>query len=134
MLKGLINKVVAGAVAAAAGLVAVIFLGITVYHLLFLVLPPAGASALTFALFAAMAAIVAVVFLKKDAGDHHDEDEEPEGLAAKALHLIKDRPMIGAVGGLGALFLLLRNPALAAIVASFVTERKMERRGYRRRR
>ena len=42
--------------------------------------------------------------------------------------------MIGAVGGLGALFLLLRNPALAAIVASFVTERKMERRGYRRRR
>ena len=40
---------------------------------------------------------------------------------------------MGAVGALGALFLLLRNPAMAAIVASLITERRMERKSHRRR-
>ena len=54
--------------------------------------------------------------------------------AFHASHFSRDRLIVGVAGGLGALFLLLRNPALAAIVASLVTERKMEQRGYRRRR
>ena len=134
MFKRVIRKLVAGAVAAAAAFVAVVFLGLTIFYALSLVMTPLGAAAVTCGLFAAGALIVATAFLRKDADDHEDEDEEPEGLVARVVHLVRERPVIGAVGGLGALFLLLRNPALAAIVASMVTERKMERRGYRRRR
>lgn len=134
--KSLIKKLVAGFAAAGAAFVAVVALGAAVFYALLLVLPPLGAAALTFALFAAVAAIVALVFLK-DGGMMHDDDEdddEPEGLAARAVHLLRDRPIIGAGVGLGALFFLIRNPALAAIVASMVTEKRMESRGYGKRR
>lgn len=134
--KSLIKKLVAGFAAAGAAFVAVVALGAAVFYALLMVLPPLGAAALTFALFAAVAAIVALVFLK-DGGMMHDDDEdddEPEGLAARAVHLLRDRPIIGAGVGLGALFFLIRNPALAAIVASMVTEKRMESRGYGKRR
>lgn len=134
--KSLIKKLVAGFAAAGAAFVAVVALGAAVFYALLLVLPPLGAAVLTFALFAAVAAIVALVFLK-DGGMMHDDDaddDEPEGLAARAVHLLRDRPIIGAGVGLGALFFLIRNPALAAIVASMVTEKRMESRGYGKRR
>lgn len=134
--KSLIKKLVAGFAAAGAAFVAVVALGAAVFYALLLTLPPLGAAALTFALFAAVAAIVTLVFLK-DGGMMHDDDEdddEPEGLAARAVHLLRERPIIGAGVGLGALFFLIRNPALAAIVASMVTEKRMESRGYGRRR
>lgn len=135
--KSLIKKLVAGFAAAGAAFVAVVALGAAVFYALLLVLPALGAAALTFALFAAVAALIALVFLK-DGGMMHDDDDdddgEPEGLAARAVHLLRDRPIIGAGVGLGALFFLIRNPALAAIVASMVTEKRMESKGYGRRR
>ena len=84
--------------------------------------------------FALIALIVALVFLKGDSQDEDDEEDAPDGLVGKLLHLVRERPIIGAVGGLGAAFLLLRNPALAAIVASMVADRKMDQGGYGRRR
>lgn len=132
--KGLIKKVVAGFAAAASVFVALVALGATLFFALDLVLPALGAAAITFAVFAAAAALIAVIFLK---GEHHDEDEEdeePETLLHRAVHLVRERPVLGAAGGLGILFLLLRNPALAAIAASMITEKRMESRGYSRRR
>ncbi|WP_288758658.1 hypothetical protein [uncultured Brevundimonas sp.] len=134
MFRGLIKRVVATAVVAASAFLAVVFLGLAIFYALSLAMTPLGAAAATFGLFALVALVTALVFLRGDSRDDEDEDEEPEGLLGKVIHIVRDRPVIGAVGGLGALFLLLRNPALAAIVASMVTERKLDERGYRRRR
>jgi len=131
--KGLIKKLVAGVVAAASAGVAVVALGAALFFALDLVLPALGAAAITFAVFAATAAIVAAVFLKSPA-DHDDMDEEPETLVERAVHLVRERPILGAAGGLGILFFLLRNPAMAAIAASMITEKRMESRGYGKRR
>ena len=133
--KGLIKKLVAGLAAAASAFVAVIALGATLFYALCLVLPALGAAAITFGVFALLTMIIAMVFLNAGGGRHHDdEDEEPESFAQKAVHLIRERPIMGAAGGLGILFFLLRNPALAAIAASMITEKRMESRGYGRRR
>ncbi|TFW14552.1 hypothetical protein EGY25_05005 [Brevundimonas intermedia] len=134
MFKGIVKKLVATAVVAASVFLAVVFLGVSIFYALSLTLTPLGAAAVTFGLFALVALIVAVVFLKGDKHDESDEEDEPEGLLAKVIHIVRERPIVGAVGGLGAAFLLLRNPALAAIVASMVAERKMDQGGYSRRR
>ncbi len=134
--KGLVKKLVAGFAAAASAFVAVIALGATLFYALCLVLPALGAAAITFAVFGAITALIAVVFLNAGGG-HHDDDEdddEPESFAQKAVHLLRERPILGAAGGLGILFFLLRNPALAAMAASMITEKRMESRGYGRRR
>lgn len=134
MFRGLIKRVVATAVVAASAFLAVVFMGLAIFYALSLAMTPLGAAAATFGLFALVALVTALVFLRGENRDEEDEDDEPEGLLGKVMHIVRDRPVIGAVGGLGALFLLLRNPALAAIVASMVTERKLDERGYRRRR
>ena len=133
--KGLVKKLVAAFVAAASASVAIVALGATLFFALDLVMPALGAAAITFAVFAAVAAVVASVFLGAG-GDHddEDEDEEPETLVERAVHMVRERPILGAAGGLGILFFLLRNPALAAIAASMITEKRMESRGYGKRR
>ena len=133
--KGLIKKLVAGLAAAASAFVAVVALGATLFYALCLVLPALGAAAITFGVFGVVTALIAVVFLNAGGGHHDDdEDDEPGSFAQKAVHLIRERPILGAAGGLGVLFFLLRNPALAAIAASMITEKRMESRGYGRRR
>ncbi|WP_295197404.1 hypothetical protein [uncultured Brevundimonas sp.] len=134
MFKGIVKKLVATAVVAASAFLAVVFLGVAIFYALSLTLTPLGAAAVTFGLFALVALIVALVFLKGGKHDEADEEDEPEGLMGKIIHIVRERPVVGAVGGLGAAFLLLRNPALAAIVASMVADRKMDQGGYSRRR
>lgn len=134
MFKGIVKKLVATAVVAASVFLAVVFLGLTLFYALSLKLTSLGAAAVTFGLFALVAMIVAFVFLKGDKHDEDDEEDEPEGLLGKVIHIVRERPIVGAVGGLGAAFLLLRNPALAAIIASMVADRKMDQGGYAKRR
>lgn len=134
MFKSIVKKLVATAVVAASVFLAVVFLGVAIFYALSLALTPLGAAAVTFGLFALVALVVALVFLKGDKHDEADEEDEPEGLLGKIIHIVRERPVVGAVGGLGAAFLLLRNPALAAIVASMVADRKMDQGGYSRRR
>lgn len=134
MFKGIVKRVVATAVVAASVFLAVVFLGLSAFYGLSLVMTPLGAAAITFGVFALIALIVALVFLKGERQAEDDEEDAPDGLVGKLLHLVRERPIIGAVGGLGAAFLLLRNPALAAIVASMVADRKMDQGGYGRRR
>ncbi|QBX36645.1 hypothetical protein E4M02_05715 [Brevundimonas sp. S30B] len=131
MLDGLFKKLTAIAVVAASALVATVALGFTVFYALSLVMTPLGAAAVTTGVFALICIVTALVFLGKGKDDHED-DEEPEGLAGKIIHIVRHRPVLGAAGGLGILFLLLRNPALAAIAASMITEKRAEKR-YRRR-
>lgn len=133
--KGLVKKLVAGFAAAASTFVAVIALGATLFYALLLVLPGLAAAAITFGVFALITGLIAVIFLGGGEALRRDEEEdEPESFAQKAVHLLRERPILGAAGGLGILFFLLRNPALAAIAASMITEKRMESRGYGRRR
>ena len=132
--KSIVKKLVAACVAAASASVAMVSLGAALFFALDLVLPALGAAAVTFAVFAGVTALVAVVFLGAGPDSDDEEDDEPETLVERAVHLIKERPILGAAGGLGVLFFLLRNPALAAIAASMITEKRMEKRGYGKRR
>jgi len=132
--KSIVKKLVAACVAAASASVAMVSLGAALFFALDLVLPALGAAAITFAVFAGVTALVAVVFLGAGPDSDDEEDDEPETLVERAVHLIKERPILGAAGGLGVLFFLLRNPALAAIAASMITEKRMEKRGYGKRR
>ncbi|MDZ4365020.1 hypothetical protein [Brevundimonas sp.] len=126
--KTLIRRAVATAVAAGAGFVAIVALGATLFYALALVVPPLAAAAITALLFAVVALVVAVVFLRAAEGDDADEDEEPEGLAARAYHLFRQRPILGTVAGLAGGWIFLRNPALATMVAAAFTEKSHIRR------
>ena len=134
MFKGIVKRLVATSVVAASVFLAVVFLGLALFYALSLAMTPLGAAAITFGLFSVVALVTALLFLKSSDHDDEDDEDEHDGLIGKVFHIVRERPIIGAVGGLGALFLLLRNPALAAVVASMVTERKLDQRGYRRRR
>ena len=126
--KGLVRRAVAVAVAAGAGFVAIVALGATIYNALALVTPPLAAAAITALLFAVVALVVAVVFLRQAEGDADEEDEEPEGLGMRAVHLFKQRPILGAVAALAGGWIFLRNPALATMVAAAFTEKSHVRR------
>jgi len=123
--RSLVRKAVATAVAAGAAFVAVIALGATLYHALALVVLPVAAAAITALLFALVAIVVAVVFLARA---EFEEEEEPEGLAARAFALFRDRPLMGAAAALAGGFIFLRNPALATMVAAAFTEKGAGRR------
>jgi membrane protein implicated in regulation of membrane protease activity len=126
--KTLIRRAVATAVAAGSGFVAIVALGATIFYALALVVPPLAAAAITALLFAVVALVVAMVFLRAAEGDDADEDEEPEGLAARAYHLFRQRPILGTVAGLAGGWIFLRNPALATMVAAAFTEKSHIRR------
>lgn len=124
--KGLVKKVGAMAVMAAAAFVVVVALGATVYYALSLIAPPLAAAAITAALFALMALVVGMVFFKKAVGDDAEdaEDDEPMGLGARAYTLFTQRPILGTVAALAGGWIFLRNPALATMVAAAFTESK----------
>jgi hypothetical protein len=126
--RGLVKKVAATAVVAASAFVVVVALGATLYYALALIMPELGAAALTAGAFALLALVVAMTFLKKASDDEAEEDEEPEGLGARAYHLFRQRPMLGTVAALAGGWIFLRNPALATMVAAAFTEKSRTRR------
>jgi uncharacterized membrane protein YccC len=126
--RGLVNRAVATFVAAGAGFVAMVALGATVYYLLALVVVPLAAAAITSALFAVIALIIALVFVRRAQGEEDEEDHEPEGLGMRALHLFQQRPVLGTVAALAGGWIFLRNPALATMVAAAFTEKSRPRR------
>lgn len=128
LARGLVKKAVAAAVAAGAGFVAIVALGATIFYALCLVIIPLGAAAITFGLFALMALIVTLVYLKGDSDD--EEDDEPVGMGQRAFSLFRERPILGAVAALAGGWIFLRNPALATMVAAAFTEKSHGRRRY----
>ena len=123
--RGLINRLVGVAIIAACVFVGVIALGATLYFALSLVLAPLGAAAVTF-LIAALVALVTAWLISRE--QEPDEDEEPEGLGARAYQLFKTRPILGTVAALAGGWIFIRNPALASLVAAAFTERSHRRR------
>lgn len=125
--RGLINRAVATFVAAGAAFVAMVALGATAYYLLALVVVPLAAAAITSAVFAVIALIVALIFVRRAHGEE-EEDYEPEGLGMRAFHLFQQRPILGAAAALAGGWIFLRNPALATMVAAAFTEKSRTRR------
>lgn len=128
LARGLVKKAVAVAIAAGAGFVAIVALGATIFYALCLVVIPIGAAAITFGLFALVALIVTLVYLRGDSDE--DEDDEPVGLGQRAFSLFRERPILGAVAALAGGWIFLRNPALATMVAAAFTEKSHGRRRY----
>jgi hypothetical protein len=126
--KSVVRKLSAALVVAGCAFVAVVALGATVYYALALVLPPLGAAAITAGLFALIAIVVAASFLGKAGGLAEEEEEEPEGLGARAYTLFRQRPILGTVAALAGGYIFLRNPALATMVAAAFTEKSHGRR------
>lgn len=126
--KGLIDKLVAAAVAAACAFVAIVALGATLFYVLLLVLPAAGAAAATAGIAAAAAGIVAAVFLGRARGEPDEVDDEPMGLGERAYVLFRNRPVLATVAALAGGWIFLRNPALATMVAAAFTEKTHGRR------
>ncbi|WP_313101560.1 hypothetical protein [Brevundimonas sp.] len=126
--RGLINRAVATFVAAGAGFVAMVALGATVYYLLALVVVPLAAAAIPSALFAVIALIIALVFVRRAQGEDDEEEQEPESLGVRAFHLFQERPILGVAAALAGGFIFLRNPALATMVAAAFTEKSRPRR------
>lgn len=128
LARGLVKKAVAAAIAAGAGFIATAALGATIFYALCLVVVPLGAAAITFGLFALVALIVVLVYLKGE-GDHEEEDE-PVGMGQRAFALFRERPILGAVAALAGGWIFLRNPALATMVAAAFAEKAHGRRRY----
>ena len=128
LARGLVKKAVAVAIAAGAGFVAIVALGATIFYALCLVVIPIGAAAITFGLFALVALIVTLGYLRGDSDE--DEDDEPVGLGQRAFSLFRERPILGAVAALARGWIFLRNPALATMVAAAFTEKSHGRRRY----
>lgn len=127
--KRLIRRTVAMGIAAGAGFVSAISLGTAIYYALLLVTPPLAAAALTALLFAVIALVILVVFLRKaDGEDEEEEEDEPDSLALKAVQLFRQRPILGAAAALAGGLIVLRNPALAAMLAAAVTDKGVSRR------
>ncbi|GAD58367.1 hypothetical protein IWC96_14095 [Brevundimonas sp. BAL450] len=125
--KGLVDKVVAAAIAVACVFVAIVALGATLFYLLLMVVPAAAAAAITAAVAAVGALIIAVTFLNKAKGDD-EEEEEPAGLGQRAFVLFRNRPVLATVAALAGGWIFLRNPALASMVAAVFTESSRGRR------
>ena len=126
--KGLIHKAVATAVAAGAGLVSIVAMGAAVFYALSLVTPPLAAAAITALLFAVVALTIALIFLRSAEGDEDEDDHAPEGLGMRAVHLFRQRPILGTVAALAGGWIFLRNPALATMVAAAFAEKPHRRR------
>jgi hypothetical protein len=124
--KGLLEKVVATAIAAACVFVAVVALGATLFYLLLMVVPAAAAAAITAAVAAVGALIIAMMFLNRAKGD--EDEEEPAGLGERAFVLFRNRPVLATVAALAGGWIFLRNPALASMVAAAFTESSRGRR------
>ena len=121
--KGLVDKLVAAAVAAACAFVAIVALGATLFYVLLMAVPPAAAAAITAAVAALGALIVAAVFLKRSRGEDEGQDDEPMGLGERAFVLFRNRPVLATVAALAGGWIFLRNPALATMVAAAFTEK-----------
>lgn len=131
LARGLVKKAVAASIAAGAGLVAVIAFGATIFYALDSFLISVAAAAITCLLFAVVAGVVAMTFVRKGEELDEEDEEEPVGLGQRAYVLFRQRPILGTVAALAGGWIFLRNPALATMVAAAFTERS---HGVRRRR
>lgn len=135
MIRKLVNRMVAGAVAASAAFVAIFALGATLFYALSMVLLPLGAAAITAGVFALIAIAAYLVFANKanPDDDADDEDDEPETLPGRILHMVQQRPVVGVVAALAAGAVLLKKPGLAAMALAAFNDQGRDKRDSRSR-
>ncbi len=103
----------------AAAACAVVALCFTVYTLLLMIVPPAGAGAIVFglaAVIAAIAALIALNSLKLPKSRPLPKNVPPPTLADQALGLIRGHPMVTTGVALAAGVAAFANPALVTAV------------------
>ncbi|WP_292052199.1 MULTISPECIES: hypothetical protein [unclassified Brevundimonas] len=135
MIRKLVNRMVAGAVAASAAFVAIVALGATLFYALSMMLLPLGAAAITAGVFALIAIAAYLVFANKanPDDDADDEDDEPETLPGRILHMVQQRPVVGVVAALAAGAVLLKKPGLAAMALAAFNDQGRDKRDSRSR-
>lgn len=117
------RRAIALGFAAGAALVSAACLGAAVFYALCLVLVPLAAAAITSLLFAVAALTIVLVYFRRNADPAPYEDDEPEGLADRAVALFRERPILGTAVALAGGWIFLRNPALATLVTAAFTDR-----------
>ncbi len=118
ILRQALSYVAALAAIAAAALVCVVAAAFAVYALALPRLGPAGAAAVTAALAAVIVAvIIAVALAQIDANSTIDD----AALVDRLVLLARERPLMAASAAGAVLVVVLRNPAVLAVLASMVT-------------
>ena len=131
LARDLVRRAIALGFAAGAALVAVTSLGATIFYALCLVLVPLAAAAMTSLLFALIALVIVLVYVRNNREPAPAEDES-FGLADRAVALFRERPILGTAVALAGGWIFLRNPALATLVTAAFTDKAAS--GYSRRR
>lgn len=131
LARGLVRKGIAVAVAAGAAFVAMCAVGAAIFFGLCMVLVPWGAALVTALLFALVALVVVLIFVRREGLAEDADTAEPTGLGERAYVLFRNRPILGTVAALAGGYIFLRNPALATMVAAAFTEKSRGSR-YRR--
>jgi ABC-type nickel/cobalt efflux system permease component RcnA len=117
---------------AAAAAVCVVAAAYAVYALLRYSLTPAGSAAVVALIFAVLAAVIALVLLRRPGERSHRRDE-PQPTAARLIELARERPILAAGAAVAAGLVLLRNPKLIATAATAaMAGRAAERSEHRR--
>ena len=135
MIKELVNRMVAGAVAAGAVFVAIVALGAALFYALCLVVLPLGAAAITAVVFAVIGIVAYLVFANKanPQNEAEEEDDEPESLPGRLLHMVQQRPVVGVIAALAAGAILVKKPGLAAMALAAFNDSGRDRNDHRSR-
>lgn len=131
MIKKAISLTAAISALAAAAAVCIFAAAFALYALLRYSMTPAGAAAVVALVFAAIAALVGVIMLRR--GDPHRGHHEDQSLPTRLFDLARERPVIAAAAAAAAGFVLLRNPSLmtAAFTAAMAGRAKQAERRVR---
>jgi membrane protein implicated in regulation of membrane protease activity len=89
-------------------------------------LTPASAAALV-ALAAGLLALLGGWLVFRTV-EEDELDDGSEGLVGRAVDLVRDRPVMAAAAAVAAGWIFVRNPALATLVATALTDRSRRRR------
>lgn len=128
MIKRAISLAAAIAVLAAAAAVCVFAAAFALYALLRYSMTPAGAAAVVALVFAAIAALVGVIMLRK--GAPPADRRQDQSVTTKLFDLAREKPLIAAAAAAAAGFVVLRNPNLmtAAFTAAMAGRAKQAER------
>ena len=137
LLHGLIRTLVAAAALAVAAGCAIVALCYALFALLRDPLGPAGAAAVTAVAMAVVALLIGMLFLGRSKAKAHKADAEASHspvalLQERGMQLVRAQPLLAAGAGLVGAYILLRRPALLALIASNLVGMKVQKKKDRR--
>ena len=136
-MKKLLSKVLSGAAAAGAALAAagvvVVAIAFAIYAFAKTYVGPAGGSAITALVFAAVLGVGLAVAAAQAGGGKKAKkpkhlEPEPANLMGRIMETARERPFVAAAGAVAAGLLALRNPTLVATVLGLINTPPRPRR------